>query len=128
MMNASLYKGIHRKLYQLIPDLDKIKEARKLKAPGFMDLNIDILQNTKQYKVIALSHYWKHESGDMIPDPDMEIRIYKQEGIAEALAYQDLYRYDRVYNENQEANLRTKASLNEFLDYWLGNLLKQGFK
>lgn len=41
-----------------------------------MDLNCDVLEVGQDYRRIALSHYWKHDSGDMIPDPDMEIAVF----------------------------------------------------
>jgi len=41
-----------------------------------LDLNLDILQRQPDRILIALSHYWKHGSGDMIADPDMEIAVH----------------------------------------------------
>jgi len=126
---ADIYETIYKKLYRLIPHLDRIKTASKAKTSAFMDLNLDILDDTKDYKIIALSHYYKHPSGDMIPDPDMTIRIYKATKTAEALTYQDLYRYDQVYAEQGElVNKKVKQQLNQFLDSWLSNLLDQGHK
>ena len=124
-----IYETIYKKLYRLIPQLDRIKTASKAKTSSFMDLNLDILDDTKDYKIIALSHYYKHPSGDMIPDPDMTIRIHKANKTAEALTYQDLYRYDQVYAEQEQlVNKKLKRQLNQFLDSWLSNLLDQGHK
>ncbi len=55
-----LYENMYRKLMQLIPDLPEIQEHAKLKAEGFMDLNVDILHRTASYTDVALSHYYKH--------------------------------------------------------------------
>ena len=52
-------------------DLNAIPEAKKSQVSGFMDLNLDRLSRDGSVTVIALSHYYKHPSGDMIPDPDM---------------------------------------------------------
>jgi hypothetical protein len=62
-----------------------------------MDLNLDILHRQPDRIIIALSHYWKHGSEDMIADTDMAVAIYPQQEIAEALAYQDCWGYRRVY-------------------------------
>jgi len=43
---------------------------------------------------ISLSHYYKHPSGDMIPNPDMSMQIDTVAQTAETLAYQDIYRYE----------------------------------
>ncbi len=59
-----------------------------------MDLNLDLLEQTSDNTIIALSHYYKHPSGDMIADPDMTIRVNLPDKTAEALTYQDIYRYD----------------------------------
>jgi hypothetical protein len=49
--------------------------AAKLTAPGFMNLNVVLSRHHKKM-VIALSHYYKHPSGDMIADPDITIAVY----------------------------------------------------
>lgn len=124
----NLYENMHRKLLRLIPDLPAIREHAKLKAEGYMDLNVDILRKSDQYTDIALSHYYRHPSGDMIADPDMEIRVWNH-GCIEALAYQDAFGYRRVYedaNDGTVVNPVIKKSLNSFLDTWLSNLLDQG--
>ena len=130
--NGGVYTQIYRKLYQVIPNLDEIEEAAKLKAKGFMDLNVDILRKGESkgqvYFIIALSHYYRHESGDMIADPDMEIRVYPESKMAEALTYQDAFGYRVVYPKAGYVDVEAKAELNEFLSYWLDNLMAQGHK
>lgn len=92
-----------------------------------MDLNLDVLERKNSYRRIALSHYWKHESGDLIADPDMEIAVFFDLGLAEALTYQDSYLYEVAYKEQGEPpDLLIHTKINVFLDEWLGNLLMQG--
>ena len=38
----------------------------------------------------ALSHYYKHPSGDLIPAPSMTLQVLKDAQTAEALTYQDM--------------------------------------
>ena len=64
----------------------------------------------------------------MIADPDMEIRIYNDMKMAEALTYQDTYRYEEVYPQPGQVNVTLKLRLNQFLRQWLTNLQRQGFK
>jgi hypothetical protein len=123
-----LYENMHRKLMRIIPNLADIKESAKLKAKGYMDLNVDVLNRTATYTDIALSHYYKHSSGDMIADPDMEVRVWHY-GAIEALAYQDCFGYKRVYDNDGDRVLvypTIKKSLNSFLNTWLSNLIEQG--
>ncbi len=124
-----IYETIYRKLQAVLGDMDKLPEYLKLKSGGFMDLNMDRLyQEEGGGLVIALSHYYKHPSGDMIADPDMEIRIYNDMKMAEALTYQDSFGYRRVYYSGGKIDTRAKIELNRFLRQWLTNLKNQGFK
>lgn len=126
---------IYQKLHTLLPSMGNIREgnAWKLKASGFMDLNIDMLADNREavepHFIVALSHYYRHESGDMIPDPDMVVKVWTERQEAEALTYQDLYRFDEVYSSDTgQADPKLQRSLNEFLSQWLDNLLLQGHK
>ncbi|QEL56033.1 DUF1249 domain-containing protein [Chromobacterium paludis] len=115
------------RLQQLLPNLRTLPPAMKLKAPGFMDLNVDVLAKRGQKLVIALSHYYKHSSGDMIPDPDMTMAVYFANSTVEALSYQDCFGYRRAYREDMSVESPAiQQELNRFLAFWLRNLLSQG--
>jgi uncharacterized protein YqiB (DUF1249 family) len=63
-------------------------------------------------------------------DPDMEIKIYPAIRMAEALTYQqdNMGVYRVVYPEPETINLAVRKELNHFLNFWLGNIIKQKFK
>jgi len=84
----------YRKLNTLLPSLPRIPEYAKSTDPGFIDLSLDRFEKRGVVYTIALSHYYKHLSGDMIPDPDMTMRVDTAAQTVEALTYQDTYRYD----------------------------------
>ena len=121
-------KEIYKRLVRLIPNLYSIKESGKSVASGFMDFHLDILQRKGDVLRIAISHYYKHPSGDMIPDPDMEILVNRKSETVEALTYQDTYGYQEVYSGDGPCNQTLQHSLNEFLLMWLNNLYEQGHK
>ena len=125
--SGDLHNRIYKKLLHVVPDLMTIEEHGKSEVPGLMNLNFDVLVRTPSKIVIALSHYYKHPSGDMIADPDMEIAVYPDRESAEALTYQDTYGYRVVYRDNK-VDVRAKRDLNSFLNTWLGNLIVQGHK
>lgn len=125
---TDLYTRIYHKLLDVVPDLLTIEGAGKSVVDGYMDLNLDVLERTPTKIVIALSHYYRHPSGDLIPDPDMALAVFPGEERAEALSYQDLYSYTEVYHEVGRANLKAKRSLNSFLNTWLRNLIVQGHR
>ena len=124
----NIQKENYKLLIRVIPNLYSIKESSKSETPTFMDFSVDILQINGDVLRIAISHYYKHQSGDMIPDPDMEITVNRKTETVEPLTYQDTYGYQEVYSEDGSCNQQLQHSLNEFLLMWLNNLYEQGHK
>jgi len=125
-MDGSIYSALYKKLIRVVPleFITKGVEAGKSKVGGFMDLNYDFLRSSKDGRIIALSHYYL-QNGDMVADPDMEIRVMPDLGLAEALTYQDVYGFKRVYDDTGGVDVAMKKELNEFLSQWLSNLINQ---
>lgn len=130
-MNAAIYSQIYNKLIRLIPNLEQMEvgSSQISKSKGFMDLHVDILSEgiveQRQVKVISLAHYYE-QNGDLVPDPDMTIKIYSQYKIAEALTYQDSSVYQGVYPTQKVANVVSKRDLNAFLKLWLNGCIQRG--
>ena len=120
-MGLNTYEKIYAKLDKL--EIFDVKEYERRTSNGFMDLNIDCISKN----VWALSHNYE-ANGDIVPDPDMEIRADHNIKMAEALSYQDQHTYSKVYPEPGKVNPRTKRELNKFLNSWLDNLIEQGFE
>jgi len=133
-MKKIIYETMYNKLVKLgIINKDgslKFDEYVKLKSGNFMDLNIDHLnhKNDDQSIVISLSHNYIQE-GDVMADPDMEVRIIPSMKMVEALTFQQdsTGTYQQVYLEDGRFNPTLKKELNKFLNYWLKNLIEQGF-
>ena len=119
---------IFHKLLDVVPDLMTIQEAGRSKSGGYMDLGLDVLYRTPERLVIALSHYYLHPSGDMIPDPDMEIEVFLKHERAQALTYQDAFGYQSVDNIEGRRDKNSQRNLNRFLSQWLTNLVVQGHR
>jgi uncharacterized protein YqiB (DUF1249 family) len=121
----SIYETIFKRLQTLGLDMENPQEYAKSSVSGFMDLHENVLYRADDAFVISLAHY--HSSGgDLVPDPDMEIRVYPETRMAEALTYQDSFSYQEVYPEPGKVAPRTKRDLNSFLAQWLLNCIKQG--
>ncbi len=116
---------IYEKIYQKLDTLGifKVETNIHLESSGLMDLVIEKLGDNHY----LLTHYYDF-NGDLCPDPDMEIRVFPEMKTAEALSVQDCFGYRCVYPEPDTVNARAKVELNQFLDYWLNNLINQGFK
>ncbi|GAB4223516.1 MAG: hypothetical protein Tsb005_18890 [Gammaproteobacteria bacterium] len=127
----TILKRNYAKLMKLAPELWSLErgDALKSRLDGYMDLNLDVLHKQSDKMRIALSHYYKHDSGDLIADPDMELQVCRHEfEFIEALAYQDCFGYQRVYVDETHYYPKRYKSLNNFLSQWLSNCLAQGHR
>ncbi len=120
-------KRIYQKLLRVAPDLESVKAYAKSQVCGRMVLHCDILETGQGFRRIALSHYWIYGAGDMIPDPDIEIAVFFDWELAEALTYQDAFRYDDAYPVvGEPPTLSIHQTINCFLENWLDALAEQG--
>ena len=127
-MPSTIYQRIFKKLMRLTDKLDVLKpgDALKSQSTSYMDLHLDVLEKDGAMMVIALSHYYRHPSGDMIADPDMTMKINFSAEVVEALTYQDSFGFQCVYPDERHVHPKLKKSLNAFLSKWLSNCLAQG--
>ena len=121
---------IFYRLLDVVPDLMTLNVGNygRSQVLGLMNLNLDVLAKGPNKVVIALSHLYKHPSGDMIPDPDMQIIVYLPEEYAEAQTFQDLYGFRAVETIVGQIDQKARRELNIFLTSWLGNLIEQGHR
>jgi len=134
--NMVVYETIFKRLMSIgIIDKDgkpQFTESLKLKSSGFMDLNLDFLFEEDGNYTIAMAHNYV-QNGDVMADPDMEIRIIPSMKMAEALSFRQdgsIPINQHVYEELDGKTMvypRLKKDLNRFLSGWLLNLKKQGF-
>jgi hypothetical protein len=135
-MKKLIYQTMFEKL-QKIGLIDKrgypvFGEHVKIVHKPYMDLSVDNLgsgtHNGLPVFRISLAHNFV-QNGDLMADPDMEIRIYPYAGFVEALTYQldSLGIYQVVYPEPGKVYPKLKKDLNKFLNQWLSNLIDQGF-
>ena len=124
-----IYERIYKKLSELI-DFDKLKQKEYLKytSKGLIDLHIDFLsfEDNDGFR-IAIAHNYRN-NGDIVADPDMEIRIFPKSKMAEALTFQqdNLGIFQKVYDDGK-VDLSLKKDLNSFLDKWLTNIKLQDY-
>jgi uncharacterized protein YqiB (DUF1249 family) len=106
-------------------------DAISLESKPFMNLNIDHLshKDADGNIVIAMAHNFI-QHGDVMADPDMEIRIIPEMRSVEALTYQldSMGIFQEVYPDSKHVNTKLKKDLNSFLEKWLINLIQQQFK
>lgn len=102
----------------------------KSQLTGTRDFNIDFVRKDKVNFFLALSQY-SLVNGDLVGDPDMEIRVNLKDRMIEALHYQDQFRYVEVYTDKTERKAvyqGERKRQNAVLGEWLKKLKKQGHK
>jgi hypothetical protein len=123
----SIQNKIFDQLLSIIPDLQTRNKAgkSKLESQSMMDLNLDILYREDSTMMIALSHYYKHDSGDLISDPDVVLLVNFDNKTATARTFQDIFGYQDAMSGGV-VNVKLEQSLNEFVVMWNENNISYG--
>jgi hypothetical protein len=120
--------------------------AHRFRAPGYMDLVVEVLPPCQETggQVLSLVHYFL-QNGDLCQDPEMTVRLFPpgspafrqltpstdpKHGRAEALSFQQALPpvYQVVYPRPGLVRPRLRTDLNRFLAQWLRNLEEQGHR
>jgi len=91
---------------------------------GLAQLTVEVLRVESTRKLISLTHYIKHESGDMKKDPDMTFVVAKGWSVVHEWQNDFLSKYDRATELDSDLNVvsinKSKAwSLVAFAESWL---------
>jgi hypothetical protein len=122
-MSKNVYNSIFLKLKQIgiLNEKGRMQpNYMKFKSEGLMDLNVDKLSAS----IIALAHNGI-QNGDVMADPDVEVRINDEKEECEALSFQNDYMgiYQQVYPDGGGCNTKLKKDLAIFVDDWLSNII-----
>ncbi len=112
---------------------EPVADYRRSRTDGFMDLvverleHLDGIDGQPSGQVFSLAHYFS-QNGDLCADPEMTVIVNSQQGTVEPRSFQQAIPpiYQEVYADEGQCRSGLKASLNEFLTLWLGNLIEQG--
>jgi len=91
---SNIYNLIYNNLNRLTGDVDDFMNGKgylKLKSAGFMDLIIEKIAPDQ----ISITHYYE-QNGDLVPDPDVTVRIFPEIKQAEALTFQNCFVYRQM--------------------------------
>ena len=118
----------------LKPFLDGLGDGtyRKYLSDDYMPLSVDFLYDSDDgCKVYSIAHNGEM-NGDLMADPDMELKIDHTAGTVEPLTFQNDYMhiFQQVYVNRNGKKLyspRLRTDLDDFLWHWLQNIQEQGF-
>ncbi|MCK5334882.1 MAG: DUF1249 domain-containing protein [Gammaproteobacteria bacterium] len=119
-----LYENNFLRLKKLIPHLKSFEGESVSMVVGCLDLHLSILEQSKFTTLLSLSYYFDREKG-IAREPDLQIRIYHDVGLAEVLSGQ--LHHGRLSLTNiPDTAIMERWHLNRFLYKWLGFSLHLG--
>jgi hypothetical protein len=117
---ADIYERIYQDLKHL--GVLEVRQYAVIHNDPYPPLCIDRLAPDH----FAIAHN-RNEDGTLVPDPDMEIRVFPDKKMAEPLTYQDANGRRIVYPEPGRVDLKTKNELTVYLGNWLKDLVEKGY-
>jgi uncharacterized protein YqiB (DUF1249 family) len=120
-----LYESNSRLLKKLIPDLEGVSSGVS-KAKGSPDLHLKIEERCKFTTTLSLTYYFENAKGELVADPDLQVRIYHDARLAEAVSC-NLKGFMSLGGKRFGSTaLACKWDSNLFLRKWLEYSLGQG--
>lgn len=106
---------------------DSLKECNTLYNYPLKPLVVEILLRTQDDMRIALAHH-KVVNGDVVPDPEVIIKVNLKRKYLEALSYQDEFGFRAIYDEKGNIEISARDEINDFLSKWLRRLKIEEYK
>jgi uncharacterized protein YqiB (DUF1249 family) len=123
----SLYESNFLRLQQVIPEVERLDGYYRSSVAGDCDLHLEILDRSRYTLTLSLTYFFFDE-GLRVADPDMQIRVYFDGRLAEAMHFRGQHRHAalrrlaREHKEELNARWRRNCVLNKWLEY----LMDQG--
>jgi len=121
-----LYENNYLRLRKLIPEIIKLKGQSISHVAGCLDLHLTIIEQSKYTTLLSLSYQFDREVGQA-REPDLQIRVYHDVGMAEVLS--GCLHHGALNLKNlPETAIQERWHLNRFLYKWLGFCLRIGHR
>jgi len=123
----ALYESNFLRLQQVIPDIERLDGYYKSRVAGDCDLHVEILDRSRYTITLSLSYFFI-ENGVRVSDPDMQVRMYLDGQLAEAMHFGKGHRHPAFRRLSRESNneLNQRWRRNMLLNKWLEYLRDQG--
>ncbi len=124
-----IYDDNYKLLLKLYPFITRIDNDDRilLTSDNHMPFSISLINRSDYILQIAIAHY-KKQNDDLVPDPEITLKLNTKYNFVEVLSYQDEFGIIHVYNDKGEIDLKERDELNKFLRNWLLRLLKTGYQ
>jgi uncharacterized protein YqiB (DUF1249 family) len=119
----TLYESNYVRLRALAPVLVQLsKRASRFisHAPGEVPLHVALCDRSRYTTTLHMTYFFEH-LGELVPDPDLSVRVYHDARMAEALACGGAQRHPLLasFETQRGTELERRWSRNMMLNKWL---------
>lgn len=123
----ALYESNYLRLLQLVPELERLDGCFRSRVAGDCELFVDVLDRSRYTITLALTYHFETDEG-RLADPDMQVRVYLDGCLAEAMSIGRKHRHTklrRLFRAGRRT-LDERWKRNVVLNKWLEYLTDQG--
>ena len=123
-----LYESNYLKLKRLIGELDGAGCHWISRARGDNDLFLERTHAERYTTTLCLTYWLRDHAGAQVKDPDMQIRIYHDAGLVEAVSCRAGHRHRqlRQIHSSHAGELDRRWQINMMLNKWLDYVIDSG--
>ncbi len=121
----TIYESNYIKLKCLAPTLDSGEGISISRTEDDCDLYLDLFSQEPYTATLKLTYWFEEMLGELIPDPDLTIRVYHDARLAAALSGVDCHHHRKLrelpgpHSFELDCRWRCNITLNKWLDYLL---------
>lgn len=118
----ALYESNYLRLLQLVPEIERLDGYYRSGVAGDCDLHLEILDRSRYTVTLSLTYFF-FDGSRRVADPDMQIRLYLDCNLAEAMSLSGNHRHAgfrqlvREHKKELDARWHRNTVLNKWLEY-----------
>ncbi|MEQ8205567.1 MAG: DUF1249 domain-containing protein, partial [Woeseia sp.] len=118
----ALYESNYLRLLQLVPEIERLDGYYRSGVAGDCDLHLEILDRSRYTVTLSLTYFF-FDGTRRVADPDMQIRLYLDCHLAEAMSLSGNHRHAgfrrlvREHKKELDARWHRNTVLNKWLEY-----------
>jgi uncharacterized protein len=125
----TIYESNFIKLNRLLPNVTLVSYPCVSTADDDCDLYLELVRREPYTTTLKLTYWFEEANGDLVPDPDLTVRIYHDASLAEAVGGHNPHRHhllQEIARAHSAAELDRRWRSNIMLNKWLDYLLDMG--
>jgi uncharacterized protein YqiB (DUF1249 family) len=125
----SLYESNYLRLHWLLDDVGALAEAQCSRVAADLPLHLSVVERSPYTTTLRMTYFFE-DAHERVADPDLTIRVYRDAGLAEAMACRSrhLHRALRRFHTAPGDELSRRWNRNSMLNKWLEYCHDQGHR